>query len=486
MSEKDIIPAGQPQSQEPVQYEMPDETATAFIRQADDPYAPGDLPIGLLEFHSPTAALVNMPPTASAQYIIWLIGALMLSTLTVMVVFPLDKVVSTSGRLISTETPIVIQPLDASIVRSIKVREGDYVRKGEILAELDPTTTGADIDNMRAQTDQYQAEVDRLLAEADGRTYTATAQNLASAQQAEAFIRRQGEYNAKITNYDKMIASLQHDMKGYQASAAMYAAQSKVAADVHSMRMQLQKDQVGSKLSTLSAQNALMDIERLQIAAQQQAASTSNKLAAQTSEKESYIQNWKAEVYRDLNTAEHHLAESKAAYRKALLHSQLVIMRAPEDSIILSLARVSVGGVLSAGQRMMTLIPVGKGLEVEAVLSGKDVGFVKLGDKALVKFETFPFQQYGGAEAVVRTISADSFVQDEDAQQVGVSLDPKNQAFFRVHMRIDKYTLHGVPSFFHPQPGMPITADIKVGKRTIMQYMLNTIMPLMNQGMREP
>lgn len=482
MSEKDIVPSGQEQA--PV--EQPDENVTAFIRQADDPYAPGDLPIGLLEFHSPTAALVNMPPTPSAQYIVWLVGALMLSTLTVMVVFPLDKVVSTRGRLVSTETPIVVQPLDPSIVRSIKVHEGDFVRKGEVLAELDPTSTGADIDNMRAQNEQYQAEVDRLIAEAENKNYTAVPSNPASVQQAEAFLRRRGEYNAKINNYDKTMASLQHDMKGYQASAAMYAAQSKVAADVHSMRMQLQKDQVGSKLSTLSAQNALMDIERSQIGAQQQAASAKNKLAAQTAEKESYVQNWKAEVYRDLSIAEHHLAEVQASYRKAILHNQLVVMKAREDAIVLSVARVSVGGVLTAGQRMMTLIPVGKGLEVESVLSGKDVGYVKLGDKALVKFETFPYQQYGGADAIVRTISADSFVQDEDAQQVGVSLDPKNEAFFRVRMRIDKYTLHGIPSFFHPQPGMPVTADIKVGKRTIMQYMLNSIMPLMQEGMREP
>ncbi|GAN59441.1 HlyD family type I secretion periplasmic adaptor subunit [Acetobacter cibinongensis] len=481
MSENDVIPAGQESNSDGVERNSVD-----FLRQADDPYAQGDMPIALLEFHSPTAALVNMPPTASAQYIVWVIGALVLSSVTAMAVFPLDRVVSTQGQLISVENSLVIQPLDTSIIRSIDVKEGDFVKKGDVLAHLDPTTTGADIDNMRAQNDQYQAEVARLKAEAEGKSYQVDLQQPASVRQGEAFLRRKAEYDAKIANYDKQIASLQHDLQGYEASAAMYAAQTKVAADVHKMRMQLQKDQVGSKLSTLGAQSTLMETERSQIAAQQQAASTRNKLAAQVAEKEGYTQSWKAEVYQNLIKAEHSAAESDSMYRKAVLHNSLVALKADEDAVVLSIGKVSVGSVVNAAQRIMTLVPVGKGLEVEAVLSGKDVGFVKLGDKALVKFATFPYQQYGGADAVVRTISADSFVANEDAQQGGVTPDATGKSFYRVRMKIDRYTLRGVPSFFHPQPGMPVTADIKVGKRTIMQYLLNNFMPLMSNGMREP
>lgn len=484
MSEQDIVPSGQETGSE-----VGTENEAGFLRQADDPYAPGDMPPALLEFHSPTAALVNMPPTASAQYITWLVGALVLSSVTVMSVFPLDRVVSTQGRLVSTEQTLLIQPLDTSIVRSIDVREGDFVHKGDVLAHLDPTSSGADIENMRAQMDQYQAEVDRLTSEAEGQIYKADPKNPASVQQGEAFLRRQAEFNAKVSNYDKQIASLQNDLQGYLASAAMYASRAKVASDVHKMRMQLQKDQVGSKLSTLSAQNELMEVERSQIGAQQQAASTRNKLAAQVAEKEGYIQNWKAEVYRDLAAAQHHLSETKGSYQKAVLHNSLVTLKADEDAVVLNISKVSVGSVLTAGQKIMTLVPVGKGLEIETVMSGKDAGFVRLGDKALVKFATFPYQQYGGADATVRTISADSFVGGAAGggqQDNEVTPDSSSKEFYRIRLRVDRYTLHGVPRFFHPQPGMPVTADIRVGKRTIMQYLLNSFMPLMTDGMREP
>ncbi|MFT8721677.1 MAG: HlyD family type I secretion periplasmic adaptor subunit [Acetobacter malorum] len=484
MSEQDIVPSGQTTGSDVSTENEPD-----FLRQADDPYAQGDMPPALLEFHSPTAALVNMPPTPSAQYISWLVGALALASVTVMTVFPLDRVVSTQGRLVSTEQTLLVQPLDASIIRSIDVQEGDFVHKGDILAHLDPTSSGADIENMQAQSEQYQAEVDRLIAETQGQIYAVDPKNSASVQQAEAFVRRKAEFNAKVSNYDKQIASLQNDMQSAQASAAMYAARAKVAADVHKMRMQLQKDQVGSKLSTLSAQNELMEVERSQIAAQQQAGSVRNKLAAQVSEKEGYIQNWKAEAYRDLVTAQHHLSEAKSAYQKAVLHNSLVTLKADEDAIVLNISKVSVGSVLTAGQKVMTLVPVGKGLEIETVMSGKDAGFVRLGDKALVKFATFPYQQYGGADATVRTISADSFVGGASAggqQDNDVTPDSSSKEFYRVRLRVDRYTLHGVPSFFHPQPGMPVSADIRVGKRTVMQYLLNSFMPLMTDGMREP
>ena len=113
MSEQDIVPSGQETGSD-----VSTDSESVFLRQADDPYAQGDMPPALLEFHSPTAALVNMPPTPAAQYIAWLIGAMVIASVTVMTVFPLDRVVSTEGRLVSTEQTLLVQPLDTSIAVS--------------------------------------------------------------------------------------------------------------------------------------------------------------------------------------------------------------------------------------------------------------------------------------------------------------------------------------------------------------------------------
>ncbi|MBO1326085.1 HlyD family type I secretion periplasmic adaptor subunit [Acetobacter sp. TBRC 12305] len=465
---------------------LPDDT---FLRAADDPFAPGDMPLALLEFHSPTAALVNLPPTPAARHIVWIVGGLMACSLLGMTVFPLSRVVSTQGRLVSSQATLLVQPLDTAIIRAITVTAGDVVHKGDVLARLDPTQAGADSANLGAQRAQYQAETNRLKAEATGAQYHPDPNDPASLTEAEAFLRRKAEYDASVGKYANQIASLQSDLLGYQASAALYAARARVMSDVLGMRQQLQKEQVGSRLSTLAARNDLMEVERAQVAARQQADSTRSRLAAQTAERDSYEQNWKAEVYRDLVTAEHRLSEAQAAYSKAVLHDTMVLLRADEDAVVLNLGKVSVGSVVTPAQPVMTLVPTGQGLEIEAVMSGHDVGFVRLGDHALVKFATFPYQQYGGAEATVRTISADAFTPDgTGGAGPGNELTPENaaQAFYRVRLRIDRYTLHGVPGFFHPLPGMVVSADIHVGKRTIMQYLLNAIVPLATTGMREP
>lgn len=491
MSKKDMVPGNGDKDSRQVQGQTGSQEQRHGPRQADDPYAQQGMPLALLEFHSPSAAMINMPPTASARYIIWVIGALFIAGLVAASVFPLNKVVSTPGRLVAVDRNLIIQPLEMSIIRSIDVELGQYVKKGQVLAHLDPTLSKADIVNLKAQRDSYQATLDRLRAEADGKTYTADLSNPDSVREAAAFSRRKAEYTAKMDQYTQEIAALQSQMTGALASAAMHQSRGRVANEVLQMRRRLQADQVGSKLSTLGAQSELMEAERAQIEAQQTAASTKSKLASVEAERDAYVENWKAQVYTQMTEVQHHLDESVGEYEKADLRNKLVLMKAPSDGVVLNISKLSVGSVISPAQVLMSIVPTGAALEMEAILRGNDAGFVKLGDHALLKFSTFPYTRYGGADATVRLISADSFT-PADAKGAAMGevpsseQDPSESGYYRVRLRIDRYTLHGVPSFFHPIPGMPVTADIQVGKRTMMQYFFSKVMPAATNGLREP
>ncbi|ATU73818.1 HlyD family type I secretion periplasmic adaptor subunit [Komagataeibacter rhaeticus] len=451
---------------------------------------PTDLPPALLAFYSPSAALVELPPSDAARYVIWLVAALAGMGLAVMTFFPLDRVVSVNGRLTPFDETMVLQPLETSIIRSIEVHEGDTVHKGQILARLDPTMTDADVNNLRRQVTAYRAEVARRTAEAAGRPYVADVSDPASVQEAAAYLRRQAEYNAQMSSYDRQVAGLQSELQGYEASAAMYAARARVAHDVQDMRLQLQHEQVGSRLSTLAAQDTLMEVTRSQVAARHEADSTRARLDAMKAQRDGYASNWHATVYQDLALAQHRLADADGSYSKAILQHELIIMRADRDATVLSIAHLSAGSVIQAASPLLTLVPAGSHLDMEATLRGVDAGYVRAGDHALLKFAAFPYTQYGGAEASVRVISPDSFAQPGDgpgggAQQGSAPGDSMN-AYYRVRLSIDRYTLHGVPAFFHPQPGMPVEADIHVGRRTVMQYLLNRLIPAVTDGMREP
>jgi HlyD family type I secretion membrane fusion protein len=452
-----------------------------------------DMPQALLEFHSPSAALAAMPPSAIARYTTWVVSSLAIASVMVLALFPVDRVVTAGGALVPVSNMLVVQPLDTSIIRSIDVHEGDVVHAGQVLARFDPTSTGADVSTLKSSVASLSAQVARLKAEVDGKEYAADPSNPASAQEAANFLRRKAGYDAKVHDFDQQIAAAQSDLVGYQASAAMLAGRVKVASDVHNMRVQLQKDQVGSRLNSLASQDELMETERSQITAQQNAAATRNRIASLEAQRNAYVESFKADSFQQLADAQLKLYQANGEYTKATLHNGLVEMRAAKDAIVLNIAHVSVGSVVEAAQQFMTLVPLDAQLEVEARMLADEAGYVKLGDQANIKFAAFDFSQHGGAKATVAHISANSF--SEEQTQAGAATAPANglgtaggqgKSFYRVRLRIDSYTLRDVPKFFKPTPGMPVTADIKVGRRTILQYMLGSLVPLATEGLRDP
>lgn len=463
-------------------------------RKADDPFAPNDMPVALLEFHSPTLGMVNLPMTASARYITWLIGSLVLASVLAMALFPLNKVVTVTGRIISTAPIVVVQPVAPGKVKSINVSVGQYVRKGQVLVRLDPTLSDVDMENLSAQMESQQAEVARLKAQAADVDYHADMNVPASIQEEQLFLQMKADYQAHIQDFDRRIAGMQNDLQAARGSAAMYASKLRVTQAVLDMREREQKEEVGSRLSTLGAQDALMDTERALISAQQTAGGTQNRLDALRALRESYVQSWKTKVYGMLVTGQRRLDQLRSEYRKGRVQQKEIDLRAPADGVVLTVAPISVGAMVAPTLRVVTLEPTASGLEVEAIMSPQDSAYVRQGHHAIIKFSSFPYAQYGGAEGTVHLISADTFLPPEMVEgNIRAGIDPSailkegnSVLFYRVRLKIDKYTLHGQPSFFHPSAGMPVTADIDVGKRTILSYLFSRAVPAATEGMREP
>jgi HlyD family secretion protein len=145
---------------------------------------------------------------------------------------------------------------------------------------------------------------------------------------------------------------------------------------------------------------------------------------------------------------------------------------------------------MQSGDQFITLVPVDSPLEIETVVDGRDAGFVRVGDPVTIKFETFPYFSYGTAEGTVRVVSADSFHQPMDNQTTASRPQAAQQAtgalFYRARITLDEMKLHNLPAGFRVTPGMPVTGDVKIGKRTVLQYMLSRFVPAISEGMREP
>ena len=446
------------------------------------------LPPALLEFQSPSAAIIATPVPLAARGTIWVVTSMVIAVIGVAGLIPVDKVVTAQGKVVADAATIVVQPLETSIVRQILVKEGQIVHAGDLLARLDPTFATADAGSLRSQVDSLQAEVGRLQAELQGKPFTYTGLDPNMALQAAIFAQRQAEHSFRMETYRQKINGLQTTVQRSVADADAYRQRLGVARDVEKMRTELQNLQVGSRLNTLGAVDNRLEMERGLANALNTAESARRDLDSMSAERDAYDQQWRADASQQLSDQTRKLSDAQESLHKADLRQQLVELKADKDATVLTVAKVSVGSVMQSGDQFITLVPLDAPLEVEANLSGRDTGFVRVGNPVEIKFDAFEYARYGLAEGTVRTISADSFSgnPDDRSGRTGAPQPQQTEPFYRTRIAIDRLDLHDLPSDFHLTPGMPVTADIKVGKRTVMAYMLSRIVPTLTEGLREP
>jgi hemolysin D len=462
----------------------PSSKAISVVADRDDPTLPA-----ILEFESPSAGIIAAPVPAAARHVTWIVASMFAAAVAAMALIPVDRVVTAAGKVVSQAPTLVVQPLEASIVRTIEVRDGEFVRAGQLLARLDPTFAAADMGALAAQVSSLQAQVSRLQAEADGRPFNYTGLDPNLSLQAAIFAQRQAEYNFKLENYSQKVNGYASTVARSESDAAGYRSRLQVATNVEQMRRELERMQVGSKLNTLAAMDSRAEMDRNMRSAEETAVASRRELAAMVAERDGYVQNWHADVSEKLSEAIGKLSDARESLNKAQLRRQLVELRADRDATVLTVAKVSVGSVLQSGQQFITLVPADAPLEVEANISGRDDGFVHVGDSVAIKFDTFPFTQYGLAHGTVRSVSADSFTaQDEQRNPTSSVPLPTNSSepYYRARVTIDRVALHDTPVGFRLMPGMPVTADIKVGKRTVLKYLLGRVLPVTSEAMREP
>ena len=443
----------------------------------------------ILEFQSPSAAVLSTAVPRSARGVVWIIGAMFASAVLAMGLIAIDRVVVTQGKVVSQAATLVVQPLETAIIRAIHVREGQAVKAGDLLAQLDPTFAAADLGALAAQVASLQAEVSRMQAELETRPFLYTGLDPALALQAAIFAQRQSEKSFKLENFRQRIGGLEASVTRSLADAATYRQRREVAERVEGMRRELERLQVGSRLNSLAATDSRLEMERGLANALNTAEGGKRELSALMAERDAYEQTWRSDTAQRLAEQIRKLSDARESLNKAQLRRQLVELRAEVDGTINTVARVSIGSVMQSGEPLITMVPADAPLEIEANISGRDNGFVHMTDPVAIKFDTFPFTQYGLAYGKVRTISADSFTAaDEQRTRSGaVPLNPSSsEPYFRARITIENVALHDVPVGFRLAPGMPVTADIKVGKRTVLDYILGKVLPVAAEGMREP
>jgi len=430
-------------------------------------------------FPSETAEVIGRHDARIERTTVLLLAVMVIVAIALAGVINLDRVVTSPGRMVSVEGTLVVQPLEVAIIRGIKVQQGEVVHKGQSLATLDPTFTNADVGDLQHQVASLTAEIARLTAERDGKEYQAIPGDAYSTLQAQIWAQRHSEYAGSINDFDERLKSLNEQSVKATKDVEFYKSRLQLQQEIEDMRTTLEKHEVGSHLNSLLAKDNRLEVARNLAAAENTIQVAGHDTEALKAQRVVYNNQWHDTLLKDLVTRQNSLDTATEQLSKAQKRQDLVDLQAPEDAVVLNIAKVSVGSVVQSAEELFTLVPVRSGLEAEVDMDAKDQGFVQPGDPVEIKLDAYRYLQHGTLKGVVKTISSDSFTQKDNSTA-------PSAPYYRGRIEITSTALRNVPSSFRLIPGMPLQADIIVGHRTILSYILEGAIRNVNEGMREP
>jgi hemolysin D len=447
-----------------------------------------DSDMAVLEFQSPTRALIATPTSYSAHYVSLIIGTIVILALVGSCIIKLDKIVVGHGKLVSTVPTTMMQPLQTSIVRNIYVRRGQFVHKGQLLAQLDPTFSAADSQADQEQVDSYSAQIERLQAQIGNKPYLPSTSNRQSELQLQAYDQLQAQYRFGVKNFDQQIIGLEATLQHAQSDIDQFSNRLSISSNVEHMRDQLQQMHVGSQIDTLSAADNRLSMAGSLADAQSAAKQAIGNIASTVAQRGAFIQQWFSTLSLQLQQAQNSLATAQQSLTKDSRIHQLVELRADQDAMVLNLAHVSPGSVLQAGQQFISLVPRNAPLQAEIVIDGTQSSYLGVGDSVNVKLQSLPYMIYGSLQGHVAWVSPDSFDQ-QDVQNgaiANITGAPPKDLFYEARVELNHNGLRHTPLGFALTPGMPIDADVKVGQRRIISYLLVRMLPALQAGKRSP
>ena len=424
--------------------------------------------------HPAAQALLDRRLPVPVRSVLYPLTLLVAASLTWASLAEVDRIVTAPGRMVTTERPMVVQPFERGVIRSIEVTAGQRVAQGQVLATLDPTLAEAASREVGSRRDRLAAQVARLSTEAEGASYAPSMPTEPEALEARLSARRVAEHATRLAGFD---AAERRRLAREEALLPLLRsldARLAIARDVEAMRQELRARDAGTRLSLLQAQSERLTLEegiatnRLELEDLRRQADTAR------AERDAYAEAWRREVAERLVEARRELDAVTQQLAAAERRRDLVVLRAPSDGIVLEVARRSTGSVVQEAETLVTLVPAAGTLEADVEIGAADVGHVQPGAMARVKLSALSFQRHGLLEGTVRVVDADAGPAGGGARLA-----------HRARVEIPAQTLPGAPAGFRLLPGMEVQAEVNVGRRTIISYFLEPILRVKDEGLRE-
>lgn len=425
--------------------------------------------------------LVESPASPLARWTMGAIVALFCVALLWAIFGKLDIVAVAPGKTVVDSRTKVIQPAETAVVHRIRVRDGQAVKQGEVLIELDATATGADVRQAGEALHHARLADLRLTAMYEAletgvlpprpETSDLPADRLQAEWQLVAS--EFAEYEARRQSLHAGVAQRRAQEHTVRAQIAPIEQSLAIARERVADLEQLLEGQYVSRHEYLARKQEMVEMDRVLTAQRAMLAETRSALVTAQEELRVLDADARQETLDALRQAREQVAQYEPQVARTRQRDALMQLRAPVDGTVQQLAVHTVGGVVTPAQALMVIVPSDEALEVEATVLNKDIGFIQPGQRATVKVESFPFTRYGYLEGVVDTISHDA-AQDE---QLGLVFPA------RVKLEDASLMVDGVRVAL--TPGMRLSVEIKTGKRRVIDYLLGPLRRRGTEALRE-
>lgn len=436
------------------------------------------VPVDNYEFHPGFLEISERPPAPWVRKIAHGLALTFLLALLWSVLGKIDIQASASGLLLIPNHSKIIQPVETAEITAIHVQDGQHVQKGEMLVSLNPVNADTELKDLTVQLHYDQLEVARLMAQLTD----SPLDNFVPPKDAlpEEILQTRQHLESVRNETHEHIKSLDNELLVNQAN------QQANRTDIQSLkkldgnilirvraRQALLASHVVSKVELLEHEKEQLDIER----------ELANKLAEQAVLQAEYHKtdeqkaDYLAQRMREDNDLLAKLRIEIQSLQQKIIqardHARQQTLRSPVNGVVQQLAVHTSGGVVQPAQQLMVVVPDNAPREAEVMILNKDVGFVRAGQSTELKVDAFPYTRYGTLHAVVISVSRDA-VKDEKLGMIFPAL---------VRLEKTKIDVDGKQTAL--QPGMSVTADIRTGKRRVIDYLLSPLEQYQSEAMKE-
>jgi len=454
-----------------------------------------------LAFLPAALEIVETPPSPIGRMISVTIAVLFCAALVWSWWGTVDIVASATGKIVPSGRTKVIQPFETGVVRAIRVQDGRAVKAGDVLVELDPTVNAAERDHLQNDLLAEQLNAARLRGalaatgdlEADF-VAPAGADPILVSTQRQLLLNQINEHRAKIAS----LARQQAQKEAEQATIGATIQKLETMIPVVQQRVDIRKTLMEKELTS-----KITYFEVLQLLVEQQGELSVQKshlheaeaaVAAIRETRGQAVAEFRKSLSDELAKAEQKANGLMQDLIKAERRTTLQRLTAPVDGVVQQLAIHTVGGVVTPAQALMVIVPNDSRLEIEAMVSNRDIGFIHTGQEAQIKIDTFNFTRYGLLRGEVLNVSQDAIIRDQPQDRSGErrqgsqndSSEPKGQELnYSARISLDRTKMQVEERMVDLSPGMAVTVEIKTGTRTILSYVLSPLLRYQKEVLRE-